>query len=254
MKNDNDTWKELISQILNNHETVNLKFDGLPLVKDEIPIEADEKYLNAFRLLFFPCTGIPYLLDLRDEKMHRFVFEKNDVLSDKIVNCKSFPILLKIILGRCHEDHFEKSNLGYFTFNVPYKVSSANTRNFRVNLKPLEWTAKKNVWLLLLQIEVSYKHDDKLHLLFYDQSSHRTKSYEWATEEWIEESYFVLSNIEKEIMLYAIAGYKSSEIAQFVPYTQKSIERFRYTIFEKLGVDNISEAIDICEKHHLLDL
>jgi len=55
-------------------------------------------------------------------------------------------------------------------------------------------------------------------------------------------------------MLYAIVGYKSSEIAHVLPYTQKSIERFRYTIFDKLGVNNISEAIDICQKYHLLDL
>lgn len=230
-----------------------IHMQDLALQADEIPADSQQKIQHGEEMLLFPCEGIPYLFDMKAGVIERLHYLKDDILTDEIVKCRSFGKMMKFIMDDTNEEKFGTTNLGYYIFNLPYESAIGVTHNFRINLKPLAWTVQKIAWLFIARIDISYKKDHQIHLLFYDRSTRGTKYYEPATGKWLTETHLELSEIEKEIMLYAIAGYKSAEIARVLAYTTKSIERFRYTIFDKLGVKNIAEATDICLKHHLLE-
>ena len=69
----------------------------------------------------------------------------------------------------------------------------------------------------------------------------------WKSEEKIE-----LSDREKEVLSYSIRGFTITEIADAIYVSPDTVKFHRRKLFDKLGVNNISEAVAFATNNKLI--
>jgi DNA-binding NarL/FixJ family response regulator len=62
-----------------------------------------------------------------------------------------------------------------------------------------------------------------------------------------------LSPREKEILQLIAEGYTSAEIAKLLFITEKTVEKHRTKLMEKLNVRNLAGLVRLAVKYHLVD-
>jgi DNA-binding CsgD family transcriptional regulator len=233
-------------------ELIKFRCDWIPHMIEDIPVDAQHKYIEAIRLLVVPCkVSTPYLLDLREGTFCRFAQHKKTIAADSIIDEPPFYMLFDTILKKTEEIITDESILDYFSCVLP-STFSENIHSYNITLKSLERTSKNRVWLFLVQIGVSYHCEYNHELLFYHSNNNTVEYYHWASGRWSFEERLELTFIEKEIIRYSLAGLNSKEIAQQTCYKENSINTYRCNLLEKLHVHNICEAIAKCQKYNLL--
>ena len=76
--------------------------------------------------------------------------------------------------------------------------------------------------------------------------------YNRISKKWKEMPRFELKDIELNVLKYSAMGYTMDEIADLVHRSFDSVKVYRKTILEKLGADNIAEAINIAMNFRLI--
>ncbi|MCM1521903.1 MAG: helix-turn-helix transcriptional regulator [Muribaculaceae bacterium] len=58
--------------------------------------------------------------------------------------------------------------------------------------------------------------------------------------------------IEREILSLSTQGLTVREIAAFVNKSEDTVKTYKRAVFEKLGVDNISQAVSMAQNFNLI--
>lgn len=76
--------------------------------------------------------------------------------------------------------------------------------------------------------------------------------YDRENKKWKATSRLEFSEAEKEVLRLSAMGFTMNEIADEIHRSFDTIKAYRKSLFEKLGVDNISEAISYAMNHRLI--
>lgn len=114
-------------------------------------------------------------------------------------------------------------------------------------IKPLRLDALGNIFLLLCTI----KHPEQCASDSTPHLRHHEHLYTFVNGQWKEE-FLALDSREKRILRLSIQGLNQQQIADKIYLSVDSVKKIRQHIFEKLGVNNIHDAIRIAENRRLI--
>ena len=76
--------------------------------------------------------------------------------------------------------------------------------------------------------------------------------YDFARHKWIEKCIVDLSDKEKSVLTFSAQGFTEREIAKMMFKSHNSIKTYKRSLFRKLGVNSIAEALMYSLNNHLL--
>ena len=109
-------------------------------------------------------------------------------------------------------------------------------------ITPLRLTENGNVWLGLCVASIS-SGDISGNIEMFKSNSSVYWSYNRKNKKWEEKARPQLKEIEKEVLRLSAMGFTMHEIADKIHRSFDTVKVYRKNLFEKLDVDNISEAI-----------
>lgn len=148
-----------------------------------------------------------------------------------------------------HPYKYEDKN---FYFSISFNINKNLCMNgLKLRLIPMIYTPDKLLYASLLLIEqISYIGEPVLEMFLTDERC--TKLYDRVSRSFIREEHTQLSFIECDILRRSGEGEKESEIADGLDLSASSLKRLKQSIFDKLKVRTISEAIYIAYKKGLI--
>ena len=149
-------------------------------------------------------------------------------------------------------------NTTEYTNRLDYTVSY----NFHVNIgdksilinhkhTPIKLDKKGNVWLALCAISLS-SHDSCGHILINRSGTNESWECLPDSTRWVKVKNIELNDKEKEIIALSIQGYTMAEISTKLFICLDTVKFHKKTLFEKMDVKNISEAIIFAMNYKLL--
>lgn len=118
-------------------------------------------------------------------------------------------------------------------------------------LTPLALTSDGRIWLALCIVSVS-THTTPGHIEMHHVGTPDYYEYNRITRRWNERHVPTLSDSEKSVLTLSIQGFTIGEIADRMFLSTETIKKYRKSIFDKLEVRNMSEAIMAATNNKLL--
>jgi DNA-binding CsgD family transcriptional regulator len=116
---------------------------------------------------------------------------------------------------------------------------------------PIRLDKDGNVWLALCTISLS-SHDSCGHILINRSGTNESWECLPNSTKWVKVKPIELNNKEKEIIALSIQGYTMMEISNKLFICLDTVKFHKKTLFEKMDVKNISEAIIFAMNYKLL--
>jgi len=119
------------------------------------------------------------------------------------------------------------------------------------NLTPILLTEEGKIWLAACIVsQSSHPSQGNVILRIIDQPV----SYEYSliNHHWKENVRIALSEKERDILLLSAQGYSMNEIADLLCISPATVKFHRGNVFEKLQVNNITEALTFATNYKLL--
>lgn len=88
--------------------------------------------------------------------------------------------------------------------------------------------------------------------LMVNRMAERCFRYNYNTRTWWTSVLPNLKMIEREILSLSTQGLTVREIAAFVNRSEDTVKTYKRAVFEKLGVDNISQAVSMAQNFNLI--
>lgn len=121
--------------------------------------------------------------------------------------------------------------------------------NHRVT--PLARTEGGEVWLVLCLVSPSV-HSDMGHIEATVGRQEGFAVYEFDEGCWVEKNRLELTEWERTMLYLSAHGYTMSQIGEKMYRSVDTVKMYRKSVFKKLGVSNISEAIAYALNYNLL--
>lgn len=141
-----------------------------------------------------------------------------------------------------------------YTISYNFHLTCEEKREkFLINhmITPLKLDVEGNIWLGLCFVSLAPSPEVGVAHIFSEHSKvrweYRPKAGRWKQAEEIE-----LSEQEKAVIRLANQGFSVPEIAKAINKSEDSIKGYRKTLFVKLSVSNISEAIAVATHRKLI--
>lgn len=148
-----------------------------------------------------------------------------------------------------HPDKYKDKN---FFFAISFNINKNLCMNgLKLRVIPMVYTPDKLLYASLILIEqISYIGEPILEMNLTNEKS--AKLYDRMSRSFIKEESVQLSFIECDILRRSGEGEKESGIAESLGLSSSSLKRIKQSVFEKLKVKTISEAIYIAYKKGLI--
>ena len=205
-----------------------------------------------------------YVLDFL-KRGFRFVSDRNtfldghsvkDVLSfgydffQKVIHHDDLPLLKNmhmVMLQRLHDKN-DLGNINYFSFVVRIKNES---RYIMVHhkLKPVFVDGKIRYGIYFLTSSILKTSG---HLCVHYNNSIDCDEYSFSSKRWGKGIIYFLSIREKNVLKLAKQGKTSNEIARELFLSPNTIRNVKTTIFQKLNVKNMIQAVTYAANQHLI--
>lgn len=140
-----------------------------------------------------------------------------------------------------------------YAISYNFRISTESENLLLVNhqLTPLRLDAMGNMWLSLCL--VSLAHTEEVGTAYISAlGSDKRWQLSPASGQWKQFESITLSEHEKEVISLANRGLSVGEIADTMHRSEDSVKGYRKTLFQKLGVSNISEAIAVATHRRLV--
>lgn len=144
----------------------------------------------------------------------------------------------------------ELSKYLYFSIHYNYDSEQAN-RSIKVKIIPLVYTEDKNLYASLCILE-PITYSGKPTLKMHKVKEDKTLIYVSTSDRFIDEEETRLSKLECDILCMSGEGIKEQDIADSLDIPLFYLKRCKNSIFDKLKVKSISEAIYVAYKQGLL--
>lgn len=152
----------------------------------------------------------------------------NDILS--IAKVDYFSFLLRICT-----DLFTHGQSDYF---MTY-----------VKLKPLLEKGRLRYGICLFSASIIREQDNQLFVYYKDMDY---STYSFKPKRWTYHSFSPLNKRQKEVLIWAQQGLSLKETAVKMNVVDKTVESIRTSLFEKLGVSSIEQAIQYALNRRLI--
>ena len=107
------------------------------------------------------------------------------------------------------------------------------------------------VWLALCTVSLS-PHKEAGHIEFFQFHTGEKREYSLEAHRWKNRETITLKPEEKQILTLSAQGYTMKEIAGLMLRSFDTVKFYRRQIFEKLGVQNITEALALATNYGLV--
>ena len=147
----------------------------------------------------------------------------------------------------------EKEKRNYtlsYDFNIIHKYSQ-KTQLINHQITPLRLTEDGQVWLALCVSSIA-SGQKAGNVIMSNAISRKYLKYNLQNKNWDENIIPELKEIEKDILKLSAMGFTMKEIATQVYRSFDTVRLYRKTVFNKLGVNNISEAISYAKIRRLI--
>ncbi len=118
-------------------------------------------------------------------------------------------------------------------------------------ITPLVMTADGRVWLALCTVSL-LPHKEAGHIEFRQFRTGEKREYSLQGHRWRNRETITLKSEEKQILTLSAQGYTMKEIAEQMLRSFDTIKFYRRQIFEKLDVQNITEALALATNYGLV--
>ena len=118
-------------------------------------------------------------------------------------------------------------------------------------LTPLALTSDGRIWLALCVVSAA-THTEAGHIEMHHVGTSEFFEYNPQSHRWNKRQMPTLTDGEKSVLTLSIQGYTMAEIADKICLSPDTIKKYRQSIFHKLEVKNISEAIVAATNSKLL--
>ena len=132
-----------------------------------------------------------------------------------------------------------------------YIKHNGGLRMVNHKITPLAFDPNGNIWLAVCTVSIS-NHDESGNIEVRKVGQSDYWKFDLDLDRWIKTPGVQLTEGEKEVLLLSARGLTVDEIAEKVHRAKDSIKSRRRTIFEKLGVKSISEAIAFAISYKLI--
>ena len=118
-------------------------------------------------------------------------------------------------------------------------------------ITPLAMTTEGRVWLALCTVSLS-PHKEAGHIEFFQFHTGEKREYSLEAHRWKSRETITLKPEEKQILTLSAQGYTMKEIAGQMLRSFDTVKFYRRQIFEKLDVQNITEALALATNYGLV--
>ena len=184
------------------------------------------------------------------QETYDYVYLKDLIVPNDIIFLKRAYDIIKNGV----KDNFEPQNINYFSFflrlkNLLVRTDNNNSLTFYVKLKPFWENGQLRHGIVLLSASVTHVQENYLYIYYKNMDY---SYYSFRTNQWKHYIYSPLSKRQKEALIWAQQGLSLKETANKMNISEKTIENIRKTIFEKLGVNTIEQAIQYASNRRLI--
>lgn len=148
-----------------------------------------------------------------------------------------------------HPTKYIRKNL---FFSISFNINDNLCMNgLRFRLVPMVYTPEKQLYASLLLIEnISHIGEPILEMFLTDKKT--SQLYDRVSRSFVDKENIQLSVIECDVLIRSGEGEKETDIACALDLSISGLKRVKQSIFEKLKVKTISEAIYIAYKKGLI--
>lgn len=186
--------------------------------------------------------------------------------SQKEVNDMGFMFYLTYVIPEEQSMLLELNQKGFNFFeNIPvnerihYSISydfhlkSEGQSTILINhkLTPVRLDSSGHIWLAICIVSLS-SHKEAGHIEIRKENSSFYWEYSLKSHRWEKKECIALTEKEKEILFLSAGGYTMKEIGEILCLSTDSIKSYKRKIFEKLGVNNITEAVSYASNSQLI--
>lgn len=172
----------------------------------------------------------------------------------KYVLKNDLDLLLKInSVGFDFYDQIPIPERKEYTISYDFRVRNQEGKVILINQKltPMFLTESGKIWKALCIVSLSSARESG-NIEIYRNNSNEFFRYNLDGDYWKKEYKISLSSREKEILQLSTSGYTVNEIAATVFLSPDTVKFHKRKLFDKLGVNNISEAIMYATNNKLI--
>lgn len=171
----------------------------------------------------------------------------------KYVKKKDLDLLLKI--NQVGFDFYERIPVPerkMYTISYDFHLLNKN-KAILINhkLTPIFLTETGKIWKAMCIVSLS-THTDSGNITVFKQGANQLWNYNIKQDTWISEEKVKLTERELDVLRYYAQGYTITEIAEKIFVSPDTIKFHRRKLFEKMQVNNISEALSYVTNNKLL--
>jgi DNA-binding CsgD family transcriptional regulator len=118
-------------------------------------------------------------------------------------------------------------------------------------LTPLMLTKEGRIWLAICTISLATGNEAG-NVIMKKPGSGFFYSYSTYDHKWDKLPEINLTDNEREVLSLSSQGYTMNEIANIICMSVDSVKAYKRSIFQKMGVKNITEALTYAQNHQLI--
>ncbi len=153
--------------------------------------------------------------------------------------------ILKRVVGECiaNDGLFPYSSKDDFSITFDYHLKvGQRSRLVHQILVPLFFSGDKAHRYFLCSTGIS-PNKDFGRILAYKELDDKFYEYDMKRDEWEQHDCVYLTDVEKDILRLSAQGYTIGQIAAELRKKENTVKSIKKSVFAKLGVSNISEAV-----------
>lgn len=146
------------------------------------------------------------------------------------------------------------SERSQYTISYNFRITQKESREkilINHQITPLKLDSMGNVWLALCLVSLAPTQEVGIAYMTAVNSNSMWQ-FSLKSGRWKQIDSIVLNEYEKAVVRLANQGLSVGDIANEINRSEDSVKGYRKTLFQKLGVENISEAIAVATHRRLI--
>lgn len=172
----------------------------------------------------------------------------------KYVLKQDLDLLLKInTVGFEFYDKIPATERKFHTISYDFHLKNQEGKVILINQKltPLFLTNDGKIWKAICIVSLSNEQRSG-NIKIFKKGDNKIFKYDLEGDFWKSEEKIELSDREKEVLSYSIRGFTINEIGEAIYVSPDTVKFHRRKLFDKLGVNNISEAVAFATNNKLI--
>lgn len=206
--------------------------------------------IDYFRGNFlYASENFYYLCGISSEKVRDFGYK---IFTDMVPEEDQDMLIELNRAGFSLFDTFPKNERMYYTISYDFHIlHGKKAQLINHKLTPLVLTQDGRIWLSLCTISMSAINKPG-NIIMRKEGNHQYYEYSLVKHEWTEKESITLSETERDVLRLSAQGYTMNEISERIYKSIDTIKACKRSLFAKLEVKNIAEAVSLAVNYRLL--